>query len=314
MGESATTKLTVFAALAGNALVAVTKLVAAAYTGSSSMLSEGVHSIVDTGNQGLLLYGYRQAARPPDRAHPLGHGRELYFWSFIVAVLLFALGAGVSLYEAMIHLLNPVPAHDVLVNYVVLGLAFVFEAGSWWVAVRGLRESKGNASWWRAIQDSKDPPAFMVLLEDSAALIGIAIAALSLLASEQFGIAELDGVGSLLIGLLLGATAFLIARETKALLIGERASREMRESIVETAATVEGVEAVHNLLTVHLSPTQVVVAFDVEFRDDLTTPEIESCVELLEAHVRQRHAQVVALFVKPRADGRNLRNWRGTAA
>lgn len=301
MTESATTKTTVYAALSGNALVAATKLVAAAYTGSSSMLSEGVHSIVDTGNEILLLYGYRRADRPPDRKHPLGHGRELYFWSFVVAVLLFALGAGVSLYEGLLHLLNPVPVHDIRVNYIVLALAFLFEATSWWIAVRGFNESKGNVGWWRAIRDSKDPPAFTVLLEDSAALVGIVIAAASLLISEHFGIAEMDGVGSLLIGVLLGVTAFFIAQETKALLIGERASPAMRASILEVAATVAGIEAVHDLLTVHLSPTQIVVAFDIEFKDELTTPEIELCVQRLEARIKERHAEVRALFVKPRA-------------
>ena len=299
-GES---KTTVYAALIGNTLVAATKLAAALFTGSSSMMSEGVHSLVDTGNEALLLYGYHRAARPPDRLHPLGYGRELYFWSFIVALLLFALGAGVSLYEGVLHVLDPVPVRDTLANYIVLGLAFLFEAASWWIAVRAFRRSKGNAGWWQAVRQSKDPPAFMVLLEDSAALIGIAIAAASLASAEVFGISELDGVGSLLIGLLLAATALLLGQETKGLLIGERASAAVRASIVEAASAVDGVVAVHDLITVHLSPTQIVAALDVEFEDALTTPGIEHCVQRLEAGARKRHPEIVALFVKPRASG-----------
>lgn len=303
MAAAGESKTTVYAALIGNTLVAVTKLAAALYTGSSAMLSEGVHSIVDTGNEALLLYGYHRAARPADRLHPLGYGRELYFWSFIVALLLFALGAGVSLYEGVIHILDPVPVHDVLPNYIVLGLAFLFEAASWWVAVRAFGRSKGRAGWWQAVRESKDPPAFMVLLEDSAALIGIAIAAAALFAAERLGIPELDGVGSLLIGVLLAGTAFVLGQETKGLLIGERASASVRASLSEAATTVEGVVALHDLVTVHLSPTQIVVAFDLEFEDALTTPEIERCVQRLEARAREHQPEIVALFVKPRARG-----------
>ena len=301
MDSSNSSKTTVYAALAGNTLVAITKLIAAAWTGSSAMLSEGVHSIVDTGNEILLLYGYRRAEQPPDARHPLGYGRELYFWSFIVALLLFTLGAGVAFYEGVTHLLQPVPLRDVLANYIVLGIAFLFEAATWLVAVRGFGRAKGRAGWWQAIRDSKDPPAFMVLLEDSAALIGIAIAAASLALADAMQNPRLDGVGSLLIGLLLAVTAFILGQETKALLIGERASADVRASILDVAAQVEGMVSVQHLVTVHLSPTQIVVALDVEFEDQLTTPAIERCVRRLEAGVRARHAGVVALFVKPRA-------------
>jgi cation diffusion facilitator family transporter len=299
--SSNSSKTTVYVALAGNTLVAITKLAAAAWTGSSSMLSEGVHSIVDTGNEILLLYGYRRAERPPDARHPLGYGRELYFWSFIVALLLFALGAGVAFYEGVTHILQPVPVRNVLANYLVLGLAFLFEGTSWLIAVRAFGRAKGDAGWWRAVRDSKDPPSFMVLLEDSAALIGITIAAASLALADATGNARLDGVGSLLIGLLLAVTAFVLGRETKTLLIGERASADVRASILDAAAQVEGIVSVQHLVTVHLSPTQIVVALDVEFEDRLTTPAIERCVQRLEAGVRARHAGVVALFVKPRA-------------
>ncbi len=183
----------------------------------------------------------------------------------------------------------------------MLGLAFLFEGTSWLIAVRAFGRAKGDAGWWRAVRDSKDPPSFMVLLEDSAALIGITIAAASLALADATGNARLDGVGSLLIGLLLAVTAFVLGRETKTLLIGERASADVRASILDAAAQVEGIVSVQHLVTVHLSPTQIVVALDVEFEDRLTTPAIERCVQRLEAGVRARHAGVVALFVKPRA-------------
>ena len=178
MASQNSSKTVIYAALAGNLLVAATKFVAAAISGSSSMLSEGVHSLVDTFNEVLLLYGLRRSRRMPDPVHPLGYGRELYFWSFIVAVLLFALGAGVSIYEGVQHMLKPAPIHNPTVNYVVLALSLVFEGASWGVALRAFRAAKGDLSYWQAVRRSKDPPSFMVLFEDSAALIGIAIAAL----------------------------------------------------------------------------------------------------------------------------------------
>ena len=213
-------KTVVCAALAGNVLVAVTKFAAAAYTGSSSMLSEGVHSLVDFGNEVLLLYGYRRAARRPDRRHPLGYGRELYFWSFVVALLLFALGAGVSVYEGVSHILTPEPITNAGVNYIVLGVSLAFEGVSWWVALGSFRAVKGAKSYWQAVRDSKDPPSFMVLLEDTAALIGIAIAAAGVYGADRFQLPALDGVASIAIGAVLAVTAFILARETKALLIG----------------------------------------------------------------------------------------------
>jgi cation diffusion facilitator family transporter len=294
-------KKAVYAALLGNVLVAITKFVAALLSGSSSMMSESVHSLVDTGNQALLLYGYRRAARAPDAAHPLGYGRELYFWSFMVAVLLFTAGAGVSFYEGIIHIRTARPIEFVTVNYVVLALSFVFEASSWWVALGIFRRRKGARSYWRAVRDSKDPPAFMVLFEDSAALIGIAIAAAGIFAADRTGIPELDGVASLLIGVVLGIAALLVARESKGLLIGERASDRIVNSIAELARSEPGVEGTSGIFTVHLAPAQIVAALGLEFRDELSTPQIERAVESLERRVRDKHPEVVALFVKPKA-------------
>src|SRR4051812_3889728 len=252
MAANADSKVAVYAALAGNLLVACTKITAAIWTGSSAMMSEAIHSVVDTSNELLLLYGFHRASRPPDRLHPLGYGRELYFWSFIVALLLFALGAGVSLYEGVSHLMQPVPIENPMVSYVVLGLSFVFEAGSWWVAVRRFRAAAPGLTYVEAFRRSKDPPAFMVVFEDSAALIGIAIAAGATAAAVAFDEPAWDGIGSILIGLVLAATSMVLARESKSLLIGEPADPELAGSVLDIARKSKGVRAANGLLTVQL--------------------------------------------------------------
>ncbi len=195
-----TSKQIVYLALAGNILVTITKMIAAVATGSAAMLSEAIHSLVDSANEGLLLYGYRMAVRRPDNLHPLGYGRELYFWSFIVALLLFGLGAGVSLYEGVQHILAPRPIDHPFVSYVVLACAFVFEGASWLAAFLKLRATRGDLGYWEAVHKSKDPPSFMVLFEDSAALTGIVIAALGIYLSQKLALPILDGVASVLIG------------------------------------------------------------------------------------------------------------------
>lgn len=296
-----TSKRAVYAALLGNLLVALTKFVAAAVTGSSSMLSEGMHSLVDTGNEALLLYGYRRSARKPDPTHPLGYGRELYFWSFMVALLLFTAGAGASIYEGVIHIGSPEPITNVGVNYIVLVLSFLFEATSWGVALRNFRTTVDDRGYWQAIRDSKDPPAFMVLFEDTAALIGLAIAGAGVVSAHTFAMPELDGVASILIGLVLAVTAILVARECKELLIGERASERVRDSIMSLAGSEPGVEEASGVFTVHLAPEQIVAALNLDFDDDLRTPQIECSVTSLERRIRERHPEVVALFVKPRS-------------
>jgi cation diffusion facilitator family transporter len=305
------TKLTLYAALLGNLLVAVTKFLAAAVSGSSSMMSEAVHSVVDTLNELLLLYGLRRAARIADPSHPFGYGREVYFWSFIVAVLLFALGAGVSVYQGVMRIQQPATIENANINYVVLALSFVFEGASWHVSHRAFRAAKGNASYWAAFRESKDPPAFIVLFEDSAALIGIAIAAAGTWLSDSRGLLVADGVASLLIGVVLGITSALLARESKALLIGERAGPAVTAAVAAIAAEEPGIDGTNGIIALQLGPTQVVVALSVEFADELRTPEIESVVERLEQRVRDRIPDVVALFVKPQTCGRFLQAERG---
>ncbi|MER9653359.1 cation diffusion facilitator family transporter [Mesorhizobium sp. M0152] len=293
----------IYAALAGNLAIAVTKFAAAFFTGSSAMLSEGVHSLVDTGNGGLLLYGMRRAARPADRTHPLGHGRELYFWSFIVALLVFALGAGVSFYEGIIHIMAPEPIANAKVNYIVLGLSFLFEGSSWLVALREFRRQKGQQGWLQAVQSSKDPSVYTVLFEDSAALLGLVVAFAGILAAELLEMPKLDGAASIGIALILGATAIFLARESKGLLIGEPASPEVQRQVLAIVQKDPAVQQANGVLTVHMGPEEIVAALSIEFEDHLTAPEIEACVERLEARLKNEMPEIARLFVKPQTTG-----------
>lgn len=249
MAAHSGSKKVIYAALAGNLLIALTKFAAAGITGSSAMLSEGVHSLVDTGNGLLLLYGIRRAARPPDAVHPFGHGRELYFWSLIVALLVFALGAGVSFYEGVLHILSPEPVTTPIVNYIVLGLSFLFEGGSWFVALKEFRRTKGRLGYFAAVRQSKDPSVYTVLFEDSAALLGLVVAFVGISAAQIFGIPELDGAASLGIAAILGATAIFLAREAKGLLMGEPALPDMQLAVRKIAEADPDVQRVNGVLT-----------------------------------------------------------------
>ena len=299
MAASSSSRTVIYAALAGNLLVALTKFGAAWWTGSSAMLSEGLHSVVDTSNQVLLLYGIKRASRPPDETHPLGYGRELYFWSFIVALLMFALGAGAAFYEGINHILHPARIVDPAVNYVVLALSFAFEFSTWLVALKHFRAIKGTAGYFEAMRRSKDPPSFMVLFEDSAALAGLLIAFAATFAAVQLDMPVLDGVGAIGIGLVLSVTAILLAIESKDLLIGESASRRVNQSILQIVNAAPGIERANGLFTTHLGPNEIVASLSVEFCDDMTTPEIGDAVAAMERQIRQTHPDIVALLVKP---------------
>jgi cation diffusion facilitator family transporter len=290
-----------YAALAGNLAIAIVKFAAAALTGSSAMLSEGVHSLVDTINELLLLYGMKRAGKRPDASHPFGYGRELYFWSFIVALLVFALGAGASFYEGITHILNPEPMERPLINYAVLGVSFVCEAASWWVALRTFRATKGKLSYFAAFRASKDPGNFMVLFEDGAALLGLMIAAAGITAALAFDLPQLDGVASIGISLVLGASSVLLARETKGLLMGEAAHPHVRESILRIAGKDPGILGVNGVLTVQMGPSQVIAALSAEFKDELSTTQIEQCIGRIESAIKHAHLDVTALFIKPQS-------------
>ena len=289
----------VYVALAGNLMIAIAKFVAATLSGSSAMLSEGVHSLVDTVNELLLLYGMRRAGMPPDRTHPFGHGRELYFWSFIVALLVLAMGAGVSFYEGVMHIRQPEPVERPLVNYVVLAISFLFEGGSWRLALREFRACKGRLGYFEAFRLSKDPTTFTVLLEDSAALLGLLVALAGLIGAQLLDLPLLDGVASIGIACVLAVSATLLARETKGLLIGETAHPVVSDAILAIAAADDGVRCANGVLTVQMGPNQVVAALSAEFEDVLTTPQIEACINRIEQQAKVAHPEIISLFVKP---------------
>jgi cation diffusion facilitator family transporter len=303
MRAPSSSKRVVYAALAGNLLVALVKFGAAWWTGSSAMLSEAIHSLVDTSNQGMLLYGIHRAMLPPDDRHPLGYGRELYFWSFIASLQMFMLGAGVTFYEGLDHIRDPHPIVDPIVSYVVLGCSALFEGSTWVIALRNFRKAKGDLGYLEAAQRSKDPPAFIVLFEDTAAIIGIAIALIGTAAAERLGMPVLDGVASIGISLVLAATAVMLARESKELLIGEQASPRVAASIIEIARKQPGVERANLVFTVHLAPDQIVVALSLEFADNLTTPEIEERIAALERAIGEAQPDVIAVYIKPQTAG-----------
>jgi cation diffusion facilitator family transporter len=262
-----------------------------------------VHSFVDTGNEVLLLYGMRRARRSPDRDHPAGYGRELYFWSFVVALLVFALGAGVSIVQGVQRVRRPEPIENALVSEVVLAAAFVFEGWSWLVSVRQFRRAKGDLGWYQAFLKSKDPPLFMVVFEDSAALAGIAIAAAGTVLAAHFDLPRADGVASILIGGVLACTSTLLLRESKSLLIGERADGALIQSMLDIANAACGSSRANGVLTLHLAPDQVMAAMSFEFDDALTAPQIERMVAEIERRIHEAHPEVTSLFVKPQDPG-----------
>jgi cation diffusion facilitator family transporter len=292
---------TLWLAFAANLGIAVAKFGAAAVTGSSAMLTEGVHSVVDSSNQLLLLWGRKASRRPPDQYHPFGYGREIYFWSFVVAVLVFALGAGVSIYEGIIHIAEPEPAVSPIVAYGVLLIAFLLEGASTWEAFKEFKVAKGKLSWIAAVQRSKDPPGFIVLLENGAAMIGIVAAAVGLGISQWTGDPRYDGMASIVIGAILALTAALLAYESKALLIGEAADPELVAAIHQMVQDREGVTAVGEILTVHSAPDQITAMLSVDFEDQISARDVERLVCDIEKECEERYPIVRRLFIRPRS-------------
>jgi cation diffusion facilitator family transporter len=288
-------------ALAANLGIAAAKFAAAAITGSSAMLTEGVHSLVDSANQLLLMYGQKRAAKPADATHPAGYGRELYFWSFVVALLVFALGAGVSVYEGIVHLLAPEPAVSPLVAYAVLAIAFALEGGSTVAAFREFDRARRGQSWWQALTSTKDATTVIVLLENGAAMAGILIAAVGLAMSQISGNPRFDGIASVLIGLLLGVVAMFLAREAKGLLIGEAADPELIAGI-RRAVTRDGVMGVGDIMTIHNAPTQIVAAVNVDFDNRLTAGDVERIVDEIERDLQAEFPSIQRIYVRPHED------------
>ncbi len=301
MSAAAHGNRTLWIAFGANLGIAVAKFGAAAVTGSSAMLTEGIHSVVDSSNQLLLLWGRRAARRPADQYHPFGYGRELYFWSFIVAVLVFALGAGVSIYEGFLHIADPEPAVSPVIAYGVLLFAFLLEGWSTLAAFKEFRIAKGKLGWIEAVKRSKDPPGFIVLLENGAAMAGILVAAIGLGISQLTGDPRFDGMASIVIGLILAVTAFVLAYESKALLIGEAADPELVTALRALVTARTGVTKVGEVLTVHSSPDQITAMLSVDFDDSISARQVERLVCEIEQEVARSYPLVRRLYIRPRS-------------
>ncbi len=294
---SGSTKV-IIAALIGNTLISITKFTAAFITGSSAMLSEGIHSLVDTGNQILLLHGLKQAKKPADEHFPFGHGKEVYFWSFIVAILIFALGGGISIYEGVLHILHPEPITSPMINYIVLGLAMLFEGAAWYFAFREFSSVKGKRGYIEAVQRAKDPSTFVVLFEDSAAMLGLLVAFCGITLALWTGYPYFDGVASIIIGLILLGTSVWLAYETKGLLIGESANRHVIDGIRTILNAHSATEHVNEVLTMHMGPDFVLANISIDFKDELSSEQIEIAVAEMDRSIKDKYPQIKRIFIE----------------
>jgi cation diffusion facilitator family transporter len=287
----------IYAALACNAAIALAKFIAGLFSGSAAMVAEGVHSTVDMGNQGLLLYGLKRSRRPPDQYFPFGYGKEVYFWSFVVAIELFTVGAGATVLRGVSRLQHPQLERHFLIDYAVLGVALLFEGGSWLFALKEFSKVKGRRSYVQAVRQGKDPSRFMVLFEDTAALLGLLIAAAGIGAEQLTGQPIYDALASILIGCVLSVSAVWLAYETKGLLIGESANREVVEDIRRIATHIPGIEHVHEVLSMHVGPQFILVAITLELSSG---PAREHAIDRLEAHLKRSHPRIRRVFVRVR--------------
>lgn len=301
MTEPPDTRLTLFAALGANLGIAVAKFVAAAISGSSAMLTEGFHSVVDSLNQILLLYGQKRSQRAPDEHHPLGYARELYFWSFVVAILIFATGAGLSIYEGIRHIRFPEAIRSPLINYIVLGVSLLLEGISWIVAVGEFSDAKGDYGWWEAIRRSKDPPSFVVLFEDTAAIFGLMIAGIGITLSIITGDPRWDGLASVVIGIALAGVALALARESKGLLIGEPADPRLEAAVRAAIDRRPEVTGVNDITTIHIGPHNIFVGLSVDFEDRVPVGRVEKMIAEAEGELRARWPSIRAIYIKPQA-------------
>jgi cation diffusion facilitator family transporter len=292
------TKVAIYAALTGNGLIALTKFFASAYTGSSAMFSEAIHSVVDTGNQILLLYGIKQSEKPADKTHPFGYGMEIYFWSFVVAILLFGLGAGVSIYEGISKIQHPHPVTNPLINYMVIGFALFFETIAFSVAYRELGKTKGSQGLIKAIRASKDPTIFTVLFEDFAALLGLVVAGLAIYLGEILNLPILDGIASVIIGLILAVTASCLAFECKGLLCGEAANEQIVAEIENIIKGESDVLHINEILTMHLGPQDILLNISLDFKDAMSSGNVEATISELEAHIKNRFPEIKRVFIE----------------
>jgi cation diffusion facilitator family transporter len=294
MAES---KKAIYAAIGGNFAIAAIKFTAAAFTGSSAMLSEGIHSLVDTGNGGLLLLGIKKSQGPPDGLHPFGHGKELYFWTLIVAVLIFGVGGGVSAYEGILHLLHPSELKNVAWSYAVLGLSLIFEGFSFHVAWQQFQEHTQGRGIWESIHASKDPTTFTVLFEDAAAMLGLLAALAGVFLAHQLNNPVFDGMASIVIGVILAAVALLLIYESKGLLVGEGVDPKILEKLNDMVKAAPGVEGIGQLVTMHFGPESVLLAMEIRFRPDRSAGEIAATAATLKKKIRESRPEIKHIFI-----------------
>jgi cation diffusion facilitator family transporter len=296
----------IYAALAANLFIAVIKFVAGGFSNSAAMISEGVHSLVDTVNQLLLLYGIRQSKRKADAIRPFGYGRELYFWSFIVSILIFGLGGGISIYQGYAHILRPKDLGDPTWNYVVLAASTFFEGASLLIAIREFDKVRDGLSWWQAIRQSKDPSSFMVLFEDGAAVCGLSMVALCMYLSHRLNAPYLDGVASLLVGLLLVGVSLVLARESRSLLMGEGISPVIQTKIIKTAESDPAVLKVQYVLSIYRAPEDVLLMLIIAFKPDLDTADINDAIVRIRETIKHQFALMKFVVIQPEEfdDGR----------
>ena len=290
--------IAIYGAIAANTAIALSKFAAAFFTGSAAMLSEGIHSLVDTGNGVLLLFGIRLSKKPPDSTHPFGYGNEVFFWSFVVAILIFALGGGIALYEGVQHILKPRPLENVQWNYIVLVLAMIFEGSALRIALKQFETARRNRSFLRALKESKDSTTIAVVVEDSAALVGLAIALLSVFLGQVTGWVYFDGIGSALIGVLLVSVAFFFAVECKALLIGEGLGSVNIEKIQTILEKDPRVFSHRRPLSLYFGPNEVLVNLDVHFVDGLSSDQIEETIDRIEAQIKTAVPKVNRIYIE----------------
>lgn len=295
----ASSNKSIYSALAANLLIAITKFAAGAFSNSAAMISEGIHSLVDTVNQILLLFGLKRSKKPADAKRPFGYGRELYFYSFIVSILIFGLGGGISIYQGIIHIITPKPLGNPTWNYVVLALSVVFEGTSLIIAAKEFNQIRDGETWWNAIVHSKDPSTFLVLFEDGAAVLGLFTVMICMFFGHHFDIPELDGVASLLVGLLLVGVSLILARESRSLLMGEGISDVSRKKIHQMAEKDPAILQVLNIISTYQSPDEVLLMLIVAFKDDLDTQDINESIERLRAEIKDEFNLIRFVIIQP---------------
>ena len=287
------------AALAANTGIAIAKFAAAIVSGSSAMLAEALHSVADTGNQALLLFGMKRSKAPPDEEHPFGHGKARFFWGLLVAISLFTVGGGFSIWQGVEGLLHGHEPPDPTIALIVIGLAICFEGYAWHTAYKQLNETRRGRGTVDALRNSKDPEVLTVLAEDTAAICGLLVAALGVGLSSLTGVAAFDAAASVGIGVILLVVAFLLGRENAKLLIGEGIDPQIREAIEDAVREVDGVEDLLELLTMHLGPEEVLVTADLRFSDDLSTEEIARTIDRVEEAIREVAPEATRIYVEP---------------